>query len=85
MWRKRRADILATDEAPLLHPHGFAALDALARSMRVVRSFQGHHHDDRSTQYLSGRQQRGFDARAVDYCGIKNGLGEVIRAGGAGW
>lgn len=68
-----------------VHPHGFAALDALARSMRVVRAFHGHHHDDRSALYLPGRQQRGFDARAVDYYGIKNGLGEVILAGEAGW
>ena len=80
-----KADILVTHEAPSCHPHGFAALDALARSMRVVRSFHGHHHDDRSAHYLPGRQQRGFDARAVDYYGIKNGLGEVIRAGEAGW
>ena len=82
---KLRADILVTHEAPSCHPHGFAALDELVRSMRVVRSFHGHHHDDRSAQYMLGREQRGFDARAVDYCGIKNGLGEVIRAGGAGW
>ena len=80
-----KADILVTHEAPSCHPHGFAALDALARSMRVVRSFHGHHHDDRSAHYLPGRQQRGFDARAVDYYGIKNGLGEVIWAGSPGW
>ncbi|NDP63072.1 MAG: hypothetical protein GZ092_10600 [Polaromonas sp.] len=80
---KLRADILVTHEAPSCHPHGFAALDALARSLRVVRSFHGHHHDDRSVQYLPSRQQRGFDAHAVDYCGIKNGLCEVIRVGGA--
>lgn len=82
---KLRADILVTHEAPSCHPHGFAALDELVRSMRVVRSFHGHPHDDRSAQYMLGREQRGFDARAVDYCGIKNGLGEVIRARGAGW
>lgn len=46
-----RADILVTHEAPSCHPYGFAALDELARSMRVVRSFHGHQHDDRSAEY----------------------------------
>jgi len=82
---KLRADILVTHEAPGCHPYGFAALDDLARSMRVARSFHGHHHDDLSAQYMLGREQRGFDARAVAYCDIKDGLGEVIRAGDAGW
>lgn len=26
----------------------------------------------------------GFDAKALDYCGIKNGLGQLIRAGEEG-
>jgi hypothetical protein len=82
---KLRADILVTHEAPSCHPHGFAALDDLARAMRVVRTFHGHHHDDRSAQYALGRDQRGFDACAVGYCGVTNGLGEVIRVGDAGW
>lgn len=75
---RQRADILVTHEAPSCHHYGFAALDELARSMRVVRSFHGHHHDDRSDEYAKVRQTLGFDARAVAICGIKNGLGEVI-------
>lgn len=82
---RQRADILVTHEAPSCHPHGFGALDELARSMRVVRSFHGHHHDDLSREYSKVRETLGFDARAVDYCGIKNGLGETIRQGDAGW
>ena len=82
---KLRVDILVTHEAPSCHPHGFAALDELARFMRVVRSFHGHHHDDQSAEYAKVREVIGFDARAVDYCAIKNGLGEVIRMGEVGW
>lgn len=75
---KLRADILITHEAPSCHPYGFAAIDELARSMRVVRTFHGHQHDDRSEEYALMRNQIGFDARAVSFCGIKNGLGQVI-------
>ena len=46
--------------------------------MRVVRSFHGHHHDDRSAEYALMREEMGFDARAVGYCGITNGLGDII-------
>ncbi|MFZ4479087.1 MAG: metallophosphoesterase family protein [Rhodoferax sp.] len=82
---KMRADILVTHEAPSCHQHGFEAIDELARSMRVVRSFHGHHHDDRSEDYVKHRNRLGFDARAVNYCGIKNGLGEAVCAGETGW
>jgi predicted phosphodiesterase len=82
---KLRADILVTHEAPSCHPFGFAAIDALARSMRVVRTFHGHQHDDRTGEYALLRESLGFDAIAVDYCGIKNGLGEVIHKGPEGW
>ena len=82
---RQRADILITHEAPSCHPYGFAALDELARSMRVVRTFHGHHHDDRSDGYAMRRVEMGFDARAVAYCSIKNGLGQVIHQGEAGW
>ena len=82
---RQRADILVTHEAPSCHPYGFETLDQLARSMGVVRAFHGHHHDDRSEDYPRLRESLGFDARAVAYCGIKNGLGEVILPGEAGW
>lgn len=77
----QRADILVTHEAPSCHPFGYPALDELARSLQVVRSFHGHHHDDRSEDYASLRNSLRFDARAVNFCGIKNGLGEVIFRG----
>lgn len=79
------ADLLVTHEAPSCHHHGNAAIDELARRLRVKRAFHGHHHDDRSEDYAKARTVLGFDARAVDYCGIKNGLGEVIKRGEAGW
>ena len=82
---KTRADILVTHEAPSCHPLGFQVLDELARSMRVVRSFHGHHHDDRTADYATKRAQLGFDAVGVDLCGIKNGLGEVIFPGDSSW
>ena len=80
-----RADILVTHEAPSCHPYGFSALDELARSMQVVRSFHGHQHDDRTAEYALQRDSLGFDALAVGYCSIKNGLGRVIHAGPKGW
>lgn len=80
-----RADILITHEAPSCHPYGFAAIDELARSMGVVRSFHAHQHDDRSDEYALIRSELGFDARALGYCSIKNGLGEMIFEGEAGW
>ncbi|MDD2882498.1 MAG: metallophosphoesterase [Rhodoferax sp.] len=82
---KLRADILVTHEAPSCHPYGFEAIDDLARSMRVVRSFHGHQHDDRSDEYALVRDKMGFDAKAVNYCGIKNGLGHLIHSGPKGW
>jgi len=74
-----QADILVTHEAPSCHPYGNAALDELAQRLGVKRSFHGHHHDDLSTEYAVARERLGFDAQAVGYCAIKNGLGEVIR------
>lgn len=82
---KQRADILVTHEAPSCHHHGFVALDELARAMGVVRTFHGHHHDDLSEEYAKLRDILKFDARGVDFCGIKNGLGQVIRQGDTGW
>lgn len=73
-----RADILITHEAPSCHRHGWEALDQLARDMRVVRTFHGHTHDDLSADYALKRPQLGFDARAVNICSIKNGLGELV-------
>lgn len=82
---RMQADILVTHEAPSCHQNGFVALDELARSLGVARSFHGHHHDDRTAQYALQREQLGFDAIALQYCAIKNGLGEVIFGGEPGW
>lgn len=81
----KRADILITHEAPSCHHYGFAVLDELSRSMRVARHFHGHQHDDRTEEYRAEREKLGFDAVALGYCAIKNGLGEVIFPGVEGW
>jgi hypothetical protein len=44
----------------------------------VVRAFHGHTHDDLSDKYALKRHELGFDARAVNFCSIKNGLGEFV-------
>lgn len=75
---RQRADILITHEPPSCHRYGWDTLDQLARDLRVVRSFHGHTHDDRSEEYALVRDKLGFDARAVGFCSIKNGLGELV-------
>ncbi|WP_286293615.1 metallophosphoesterase family protein [Methylomarinovum tepidoasis] len=44
--RRNRADILVTHEAPTCHPHGFIAIDELARSLGARWVVHGHHHTD---------------------------------------
>ena len=66
--RKQRADILVTHEAGSAHPHGFAAIDDLARSLGVSKTFHGHHHDQRD--YSAERTRLGFIAFGVGFCGI---------------
>jgi predicted MPP superfamily phosphohydrolase len=78
---KLRADILVTHEAPSCHKYGFDAIDNLSRDMFAVRTFHGHHHDDPSDHYATLREDFGFDPRAVAFCAIKNGLGEVVFEG----
>jgi predicted phosphodiesterase len=41
---KLRLDVLVTHEAPLPHKHGFAALNALARTCGARLLVHGHHH-----------------------------------------
>lgn len=81
----QRADILVSHEAPSPHPHGFAAIDDLARAMQVCRTFHGHQHDDRSDEYRKVRSSLGFDAMAVGFRAIKDGLGKVIDKGEVAW
>jgi predicted phosphodiesterase len=76
---KFRADVLVTHEAPSAHPHGFGAIDELARSLGVNRAFHGHHHD--RLDYSVERTRLGFDAFGVGLCGITDQDGLVIRPG----
>ena len=68
------ADVLVTHEAPSCHRHGFAAIDQLARCLKVRSVFHGHHHD--SQDYGAHESRLGFRAFGVGYCGITdlNGL-----------
>ena len=76
---KLEADVLVTHEAPSCHPMGFAALDHLARSMKVKHAFHGHHHDrlDYSPQWSALR----FHAHGVGFCGVTDLDGNVIQPG----
>ena len=40
-----QADILVAHEAPIVHPHGFQAIDDLALSLGATTIIHGHHHD----------------------------------------
>ena len=75
----RTADVLVTHEAPSVHPHGFDALDELARSMKVSASFHGHHHD--SLDYSRHWAKLGHKAYGVGFCGITTLDGTVVRVG----
>jgi len=77
----QRADILVTHEAPGCHPYGYEKLDELAQSLGVLRLFHGHTHDDLTEQYKLVEEALGFEAIAVNYRAIKNGLGELIIQG----
>lgn len=74
-----RADILVTHEAPSSHPHGFDAIDDLARSLGVAKAFHGHHHD--RLDYVAHRGRLGFEAFGVGFCGITDQDGHLIVAG----
>ncbi len=76
---KMRADVLICHEAPSCHPHGFYAIDLLARSMRVKTVFHGHHHD--RLDYSEHEKHDGFRTFGVGLCGITALDGTVIRPG----
>ena len=76
---QQRADILISHEAPSAHPHGFASIDELARSMQVSKAFHGHHHD--RIDYSSHHERLGFQAFGVGLRGITDLDGKVIVAG----
>lgn len=74
-----RADVLVTHEGPSVHPHGFSALDELARRMEVRQAFHGHHHD--RIDYSGHWDRLGYKAFGVGFCGITAMDGTVILAG----
>ncbi len=75
----QEADVLVTHEAPSCHPNGFVAIDELARSMRVQKSFHGHQHDN--LDYQPKWDAMGFKAYGVGLRGIKDLNGIVMKAG----
>lgn len=75
----QRADILVTHEAPSAHPHGFEAIDELARSLRVAKAFHGRHHD--SLDYSRDRARLGFAAFGVGFCGVTDMNGSCVQPG----
>ncbi|BBN89714.1 metallophosphoesterase family protein [Azospira sp. I09] len=75
----QRADILVTHEAPACHPHGFEAIDELARSLRVATAFHGHHHD--RLDYSGHHSRLGFQAFGVGFCGITDETGAMVLPG----
>lgn len=81
----RVAFIHGNHDSDSCHPDGFEKLDELARSLGVLRSFHGHTHDDLTEQYKLRQEALGFEAIAVNYCSIENGLGEPISLDPEGW
>lgn len=73
---RQRADVLVTHEAPSCHPHGFVAIDELARCLGVRQVFHGHHHD--RLDYRSAWAQLGFEAHGVGLCAITALDGQVV-------
>jgi predicted phosphodiesterase len=76
---RQRADILVTHEAPTCHPHGFEAIDTLAKNMGVQAAFHGHHHD--ALNYRAWDTRLGFRAYGVGFCGIIDMHGGWVLAG----
>jgi len=53
-------DILLTHEAPSTHPHGFAAIDALALACGARLIVHGHHHQSYEATLPNGIRVRGL-------------------------
>ncbi len=73
------ADLLVTHEAPSAHPHGWIAIDELARSLKVRTAFHGHHHD--CLDYHAVSKANGFNLHGVGLRGISDETGAVIVRG----
>lgn len=76
MLARQRADVLVSHEAPAAHPHGFRAIDDLARAMGVSAVFHGHHHRERT--YPDGSE--GYRAHSVGLRGIRDLDGRAIHS-----
>ncbi|MBK9623060.1 MAG: metallophosphoesterase [Rhodocyclaceae bacterium] len=74
-----KADVLVSHEAPGCHPHGFAEIDVLARTMGVKTAIHGHHHDH--LDYSMFEAAMGFRTYGVGLCGITDQSGKVIVPG----
>lgn len=55
-----RCDVLVSHEAPSSHPHGFAAIDALAETCGVRLIVHGHHHQSYAATLPNGIAVRGL-------------------------
>lgn len=75
----QEADMLVTHEAPDCHKFGFAGITELAKSMKVKRSFHGHHHD--RIDYTQQYKTLGFEAFGVGLCGVSDQYGELVLPG----
>jgi predicted phosphodiesterase len=73
------ADILVTHDAPDCHHHGSLALTDLAQSMKVKKTFHGHHHDRQD--YSSKFDELKFHPFGVGLRGVSDIDGKVIRQG----
>jgi hypothetical protein len=56
----QRFDVLVTHEAPSSHPHGFAAIDALAEGCGARLIVHGHHHQSYAATLPNGITVRGL-------------------------
>jgi hypothetical protein len=68
-----RCDILVCHEAPSSHPHGFAAIDALAETCGARLIVHGHHHQSYAAVLPNGIRVRGLglaETWPLDFSGI---------------
>lgn len=75
----QEADILVTHEAPSCHPLGHAIIDDLARAMRLMVVFHGHHHD--RLDYAGRWDAFGFKVFGVGLGGVTGGDGVPVVPG----
>lgn len=57
---EQRFDILVSHEAPSSHPHGYAAIDALAKTCGASLIVHGHHHLSYQADLPNGVRVRGL-------------------------